>query len=191
MTGMLVNTGTNDGPLGIADCSPYWFEHTDDVNAGVCVGGTTLGGQPCNVLETACADDGGVCVAIPLHDDSVENLNLFKKISGVFGRVSCADDGTGFEYYLDLVHPADGVVASTQAGEEGYYVFEHRHKGKPTTYTVNVYSDAGKLDLVSSADVILQGNGWWEVSFTATDCGDAEEAWTPSVTYGGGRYKKK
>jgi hypothetical protein len=187
----LVNTGTNDGPLGIADCSPYWFEHTDDVNAGVCVGGS-LGGQPCDVEEPDCSSNGGVCLPMPLFDDSVENLNLFKKISGIFGRVSCADDGSGFEYYLDLLHPADGVVASTQAGEDGYYIFDYSHKGKPTTYTVNVYSDAGKLDLVSSADVIVQGNGWWEVSFTATDCGDVSlEQWTPSVTYGSGRYKKK
>jgi hypothetical protein len=184
----LVNTGSNDGPLGIADCSAYWFEHTDDVNAGVCVGGGD-GGEPCDVEADTCADDG-VCQAVPLFDDSVENLNLFKKIAGVFGRVSCDDNGEGFAYYLDLVHPADGVVASTQADDEGHYIFDYRHHGKPTTYTLKVYSDAAKEMLVSSADVILQGNGWWEVSFTATDCGGVEEEWTTSVTYGSGRYKK-
>ena len=184
----LVNTGTNNGPLGIADCSAYWFEHTDDVNAGVCVGGGD-GGQPCDVVAHDCADDG-VCTAVPLFDDSVENLNLFKQIAGVFGRVSCADSGDGFGYYLDLVHPKNGRVASTQAGEEGYYIFDYRHSGKPATYTVNVYEDADMNVLVDSAEVILQGNGWWEVSFTATDCGEAEEAWTASVTYGSGRYRK-
>ncbi len=184
----LVNTADNSGPLGIADCSAYWFEHTDDVNAGVCVGGGD-GGKPCEVGADDCTDDG-VCTAVPLFDDSVENLNLFKQIAGVFGRVSCADSGVGFAYYLELVNAKGDMVDTTWAETEGYYIFDYRHKGKPATYTVNVYEDATKTTLVDSANVILQGNGWWEVSFTATDCGEVEEAWTASVTYGSGRYRK-
>ena len=186
----LVNTSSNDGPLGIADCSPYWFEHTDDVNAGVCVGGLD-GGLPCELDNDTCEGEG-VCEAVPLFDDSVENLNVFKKISGVFGRVSCSDNGAGYAYYLDLVRAGDGVVDQAQADDEGAYIFTYRHKGKPTTYAVNLYEDNDRTILLATAELILQGNGWWEVSFTASDCGDeALELWTPSVIYGSGKYRKK
>jgi hypothetical protein len=185
----LVNTVGNDGPLALADCSAYWFEHTDDVNAGICAGGPDAG-LPCDVLADDCAEDG-ICEAVPLFEDSVENLNVFKKISGIFGRISCADNGQPFAYYLDLVRPGVGVLASTQADDEGHYIFDYRHKGKPTMYLVELYEDLERENLLATAEVILQGNGWWEVSFMATDCGDEElELWTPSVTYGGGRYKK-
>ena len=53
----LANTSTDDGPLAIADCTAYWFDHTDDVTAGYCSGGDN-DGLACN---DACTDAGGIC----------------------------------------------------------------------------------------------------------------------------------
>ena len=129
-------------------------------------------------------------VVNPLFEDQLQNLNMFKQIAGAFGRVWCATDGEGYEYYLQLVHPSDGVVQSTQADEDGYFALSYKHKGKPTGYLVEVYSDAAFSNLVTSTTVELQGNGWAEVAFWATDC-DTIPVWESSVTYGKGRNKGK
>ena len=122
--------------------------------------------------------------------DTVQNLNTFKQIAGAFGRVSCDDDGDGFAYYLQLMHPTSGAVKATQADEDGYYALQYKHKGKPTTYTVEVYSDASYGTWVASTPVELQGNGWAEVNFLADSC-DNPSTWESSVTYGSGRNKGK
>jgi hypothetical protein len=213
----LANTSTDDGPLAIADCTAYWFDHTDDVTSGFCSGGDD-DGLVCNVQVDACADAGGVCdgavcqggdldqqpctpidcssgggtcIATPLFEDAVENLNIFKKISGIFGQTWCADDESGFAYYLRLIHPKKGVVDTIQADGEGHFVFSYHHKGKPTDYTVEIASDAGFTEIVSSATVYLQGSGWYDVTFTATDCGELTEAWEAVVTYGKPPKKKR
>ena len=111
-------------------------------------------------------------------------LICIKGDGGGVGSVVASDDVD-----LELIGPGDSVVATAEADDEGHYIFDYQHKGKPTEYTVNLYEGATQ---VASAVVILQGNGWWEVSFTATDCGDEIlELWTSSVMYGSGRYKKK
>jgi hypothetical protein len=211
----LVNTISDDGPLALADCQAYWFDHTDDVTAGVCVGGVDDGFE-CNIEVDACAEAGGtcnvdtceggdldgeactpidcsegdgICVATPLFEDSIENLNMFSKISGLFGRVYCADDGNGLAYYLRLVHPKRGTVQDVQANAEGVYAFTYDHKGKLTTYTVEIASDAAFTDILSSANVDLGSNGWYEVTFSATDCA-GDPLWESTVTYGESSKKK-
>jgi len=154
----LVNTSTDDGPLALADCQSYWFEHTD--------GNTD-----------------------PLFKDQLQNLNIFKKIAGAFGRVWCADGGNGLEYYLRLVHPSKGVVQITQADEDGYYALSYKHKGKPTVYTVEVDTVDSFVSVVATTTVELQGNSWAEVNFWADDCSTVP-FWNSLVIYGSGRNKK-
>ena len=201
--------------MALADCQAYWFDHTDDVAAGYCVGGADDGfecvvevdacaeaGGSCNIdtcegggldgescTPINCSDGDGVCIATPLFEDKIENLNIFSKISGLFGRAYCADNGTGFAYYLRLVHPKKGVVEEVQATSEGNFVFTHSHKGKQTSYTIEIATDAGFTDIVNSAEVNLGSSGWYDVSFSATDCAGIP-VWDSTVTYGESSRKK-
>ena len=126
----------------------------------------------------------------PLFTDAVENLNIFKRIAGTFARVWCADDDIGYEgLFVRLVHPTNGVVLTTETDEDGYYALNYRHRGKRTAYLVEVYTDAGLGNLLASVAVELQGNGWAEAAFWATDC-DTVPVWETEVTYGKGGKKK-
>ena len=90
---------------------------------------------------------------------------------------------TGVLQYL--IHP------SGQDQGRRYYALQYKHKGKPTTYTIDVYSDAYATK-VASTTVELQGNGCAEVNFSAVSCSDpAASSWESSVTYGSGRNKGK
>ena len=93
-------------------------------------------------------------------------------------------------YFLRLTHPNKGVVETIQADDEGHFAFPYKHKGKPADYVVEIASDEGFTDIVSSATVYLQGNGWYEVTFTATECGEFTEVWEAAVTYGKPPKKK-
>jgi hypothetical protein len=124
----------------------------------------------------------------PLFEDQLENLNLFKRIAGAFGRVYCATSGDGFEYYLELVHPTKGVVQSSESDDDGYYALAYKHRGKPTLYEVKLYDTQGGT-LLHTEYVELQGNGWGEVNFWANECEPAGD-WDSSVEYGTGRNKK-
>ena len=154
----LVDGDSDDGDLALADCQAYWFQHNDEP------------GVPAKLFE-----------------DQLQNLNVFKKIAGTFGRVYCADDDTGFAgYELKLVHPVYGTVQESTTDEEGYYALYYRHKGRPTYYTVKVYD--GSENLVESEVIELQGNGWLDLRFSAMDCG-SDPVWSSTLTYGSGRNK--
>jgi hypothetical protein len=154
----LVDGDSDDGDLALADCQAYWFQHIDEP------------GVPAKLFE-----------------DQLQNLNVFKKIAGTFGRVYCADDDTGFAgYELKLVHPVYGTVQESTTDGEGYYALNFRHKGRPTYYTVEVYD--GSENLVESEVIELQGNGWLDLRFSAMDCG-SDPVWSSTFTYGSGRNK--
>jgi hypothetical protein len=92
----LVNTSDNTGPVAIPNCYSHDFCHA----AG-------------NGSETGCD-----------ITDSVLNSNDFKKIAGVFGRVS--DDvgvgGGGVQAHIVLFRPSTGqIVAQGDTDSDGYY----------------------------------------------------------------------
>ena len=90
---------------------------------------------------------------------------------------------------MRLVHPKKGVVEEVQATSEGNFVFTHSHKGKQTSYTIEIATDAGFTDIVNSAEVNLGSSGWYDVSFSATDCAGIP-VWDSTVTYGESSRKK-
>jgi len=159
----LVNSSTDHGPLALADCQPYWFEHSD--------------------TEAAATE--------PLFEDKLENLNMFRGANGLFGRVECSDDDSGLAYFVRLIHPKKGVVANTAAGQAGDFAVAYEHKGRPLMYTVELASDEAFTDIVTSTDLELDKTGWWEVTFSANRCGSFKEYWSASVLYGDGRHKKR
>ena len=159
----LVNSSTDDGPLAVADCQPYWFEHAE--------------------TEALAAE--------PLFEDKLENLNMFKGAHGLFGRVECSDDDSGIPYHIRLLHPKKGEVASGGANQEGNYAIAYEHKGRPLVYTVELASDEAFIDVVTSTQVELTKYGWWEVTFSAFQCGGFKEYWRASVFYGDGDHKKR
>jgi hypothetical protein len=178
----LVNTSTDDGELALADCQAYWFSHDDGNDLGLCLGGSA-DGSSCVTTEfpSVCTDGGGSCEPF---EDALENLNIFKKISGMFGRVSCSDDNSGLPYRLKLVHPSLGVVDTAKADAEGHYGFTWAHRGKPVGYTVELYSQGSTL--MDTALVVLKGNGWWELNFSASNCALDEPTWESTLNYGSG-----
>jgi hypothetical protein len=105
--------------------------------------------------------------------DRVQNLNVVKKPAGVYGvvEISSAEEGVA-GVPLSLIHPTNGVVATGETDEDGYYLIEYKHKGKATIYTVQL-EDGSQL----KGAVTLTGNGFAELNFdlttqTATSPGD-------------------
>lgn len=96
--------------------------------------------------------------------DTVQNLNAFKNIAGVFGQVFASATGSpAAGAHMQLVKGSAGaVVATTTADADGSYGMSYKHRGSPATYTVYV------LDHGLARSVQLSGNGWAEVSFDVT-----------------------
>ena len=88
-----------------------------------------------------------------------------------------------------LLGLAGTVFLIVQANAEGFFVFNYVHRGKQRTYTVEIASDAAFADILSSAHVDLGSNGWYEVTFSATECA-GDPLWESTVTYGEADPKK-
>ena len=135
---------TLGGAVGIEDCKDMTFSH-EEVMGGI---GDSF-------------------------SDTVQNLNIFKRPAGAFGFVSTSSDGQGAGGVgLSLVHPTNGVVHTGETDEDGYYLLNYKHKGKPTVYTIVLDNGSGL-----SGEAPLKGNGFVEVNFdlttgTATTEGD-------------------
>ncbi len=115
-------------------------------------------------------------------DDSVQNLNIFKRISGAFGQVLASASGSAIAGgSLLLVRDDSGeVVQTSETDQDGSYLLLYKHKGKPALY--NVFLLGETEDLVHQIE--LQGNGWVEVMFDV-------DTWTTTAEYGSGRNKSK
>jgi len=106
-------------------------------------------------------DDGTVT-----FDDSVQNLNAFKGIAGVFGGAHNSLTGDSYEgLSLTLTKAANPktVLKRVTTDEDGAYTLLYKHKGKPTLYNVDLHDPSGTL--LSTITVELQGNGWTNVDF--------------------------
>ena len=140
----------------------------------------TLGIQDCKDLDFSHSTD----FAGEGFGDTAQNLNIFKKPSGCFGLATTSSDGEGVTgATLSLMHPIDGIVLTAETDEDGYYLLEYKHKGKPTAYTVTLTTADG-TEL--SGQAILKGNGFAEVNFDLTT-GTVEVVNDGSKTGGGGK----
>ena len=91
--------------------------------------------------------------------DAVYNLNLFKKVSGVFGRVYSGDTGEAFPAVtltLSLKTPPQLVQGPLPDDDEGFYLLDYKHKGKPAQYIVEALNVPGCPNF--KAEVTLNGS---------------------------------
>ena len=104
-------------------------------------------------------------------EDTVQNLNEFKKIRGVFGFVFelIADEEVGLEG-LTLELRLDGVlVRTTETDADGYYWFaDFRHRGKATEYEVVLLDPPGPVGEQTELITLKGGNALAEVNFDLT-----------------------
>jgi hypothetical protein len=102
------------------------------------------------------------------HSDTVENINEFKKIPGVAGFVY--DDSIlyiGQDITVKLVIPdsvkgVGGEILDTMADEDGWYMIEYKHKGKPTDYLIQLWKGEVKI---AEYPIPLKGNAFVEWHF--------------------------
>jgi hypothetical protein len=140
------------------------------------------------------------------HDDgdklftsSVQNLNVFKPIAGVFGQGLNSKSGDGYAgLKLTLTRRSDpnSILQTATTDQDGFYALPYKHKGKPAMYNVNIYDATGTTRL-SSIAVELQGNGWTNVNFdssaTLEEICDSDKSfcecngWCATAEYGSGR----
>ena len=95
--------------------------------------------------------------------DTVQNLNIFKPISGAFGLCNRSDNGDPCpeNVAVELVRNSTSeVVQSTVTDEDGFYGLIYAHRGKPAFYTVFLLGDYNL-----SHKVKLNSKGWAEVNF--------------------------
>jgi hypothetical protein len=182
-------SGIDDDRYDIAGIPSQWGSATALVNNDTDDGPTGL--SDCRSFWFSHTDNGAF-----LFEDQLQNLNIFKGISGVFGQSIDSFDGEGLEgLHLTLSktdNPTTVLKAST-TDEDGSYTLLYKHKGKPTWYDVNLYDETGE-ELLGSITIELQGNGWTQVTFDADgDPCDAESAfcecngWCAAAEYGSGR----
>jgi hypothetical protein len=162
-------------------------------------------------------NDGDVAVAdcsvhVFSHDDtdgfqfsdSIENLNVFKRAAGAFGRASCDADDSPLAGFIQVRRASDNVpVYTTEIDEDGYYAAAYSHKGKEAAYYLawcddaacsTIYDETGNFDLKTKQFVEIN-----LVDFDATpplcdgseaDLGDVEAIY-PGGGDGGGKKGKK
>ena len=93
--------------------------------------------------------------------NTVQNLNEFKRPAGVFGLLTNGSDVIPGAT-VRLVHPTDGEITSAVTDQDGYYLLEYKHKGRPTDYSVEASVDGG-----NHGTARLKGNGFAEASYDA------------------------
>lgn len=105
-----------------------------------------------------------------IGSDSVFSLNEFKKIPGVGGFVHTASGDPVVGAVVQLGIPGSvtkAAATSLQAvtDEDGWYMIEYKHVGKPQVYRMDVWDEDGN-PIASDVEVPLKGNAYAEVSFT-------------------------
>jgi hypothetical protein len=117
---------------------------------------------------------------VEVGGDTVQNINLFKKISGSFGVVKGLNDVPLEGAMINLVRKDTGkIVRTTWTDQDGFYTHANKHKGKPTIYTVELYVGSYDFPLLQQ-DLELRSNGWADVNFFL-------DTMTSTVEYGKGK----
>jgi hypothetical protein len=91
--------------------------------------------------------------------DSVQNVNSFKKITGVFGQAINSSDGGAWPNVQATLKDGTGktVLATGVTDKDGFYALNYKHTGKATNFIVVL----GNKQTV----VTLKANGWAEVDY--------------------------
>jgi hypothetical protein len=105
--------------------------------------------------------------AVPLDSDAIANANEFKRIAGVAGFVRDTDGNMIEGALVRLIIPEgvkfDEPYLDAITDEDGWYMIEYKHKGKPTDYPIQLWIDG---NLVVEDTVHLRGNAFAEKHFT-------------------------
>jgi hypothetical protein len=110
----LVNTDSDQGPLGIADCTDYLFSHEVDSSSTYADSVQNL-----NVFK-------GVAGAFGRAGDSLTG-----------------DGHAGLGVTLAKASNPGAILKSTTTDEDGAYALFYKHKGKPALYQVELHDEAG------------------------------------------------
>jgi hypothetical protein len=172
--------------VGLRDCRDHSFSH-DGVD--VCFDGL------CALTGGICSTNADCVEEVP--SDTVQNLNIFKGISGAFGAVRSSLTGDGYEGNILTLAKANNptaILKETVTDEDGAYTLLYKHKGKPTMYITELYDPSG-TKLLGSIAFELQGNGWTQIEFDphgdpcnidSSFC-ECNGDWCAAAEYGSGR----
>ena len=122
-----------------------------------------LADHPFSFGGTVSPPDGPV-VAIS-DDDSVFNLNEFKRNPGVAGMLYESDGVTPASagITVTLRDETGMLVGQTETDIDGFYFIAYKHKGRRSSYTVDVLGPGPSI--LASDTITLKGNGFAEASF--------------------------
>jgi hypothetical protein len=90
------------------------------------------------------------------------SYNEIKKFAGFLGIVTDADSEEPLESVtIKIYSPTNALLATLSTDEDGYYMFEYKHKAKSATYKI-VASSGTWSEIV---DVTIKANGFAAVDF--------------------------
>jgi hypothetical protein len=99
---------------------------------------------------------------------SIYNDNVFKKNTGVAGRIT-DENGDGVEgkqVNLYAGSSASGpVIGSGISDEAGWYIITYKHTGKAAQYTVQLVPAGAAVTSPNPVEITLKSNGFAEVLF--------------------------
>jgi hypothetical protein len=91
---------------------------------------------------------------------TLQNVNAFKRIPGIGGLVIDGQGDPLVGVQVDLYDPDGQLMITNTTDEDGWYLFEYKHKGKQAEYTIEL------PDYSASQTVLLKANKFAEVNFT-------------------------
>ena len=99
------------------------------------------------------------------HSDTVQSVNAFKRISGVYSQAFQSANGrqglTGVSGNLKK-KGSNAVLVSGVGDEDGYVMLNYKHTGKAAPFVVTLtIPGVGTV----TREVTLKANGWAEASF--------------------------
>jgi hypothetical protein len=140
-----------------------------DIGTNTCVGDSTYydARQNDNLSVPAGSVALATCTNYPFSHtgtgtggDSVQNVNTFKKIQGVFGQaINSSTDDKAWPNVQATLKDGTGktVLATGVTDKDGFYALNYKHTGKATNFIVVL----GNVQYV----VQLKANGWAEVDY--------------------------
>ena len=140
----LVNTSDNTGAVALATCTTYPFSHQTDY---------------CDPGELTCSGD-----------DFVQNVNTFKKFSGI--AVQAISGGGPVGGVPLKIKKGTVILESGVTDADGFFAFVYKHTGKAAQYQILLEGAINKTALVT-----LKGNGWATATYDKTANGGSG-AWT-------------